>query len=149
MGFLDPRRYRHRRLPGQGIGNAQSGLAAELNHAQDKVLEDKLINPKFLAAALAFLLVAPAAAQVSEPDLDDMPAKLVKSTSNYDYEKRVVMIPMRDGVKLYTVMIIPKGARNAPIVLTRTPYDAAKRAQSTGTPYCDMALAHSDEWMTE
>jgi uncharacterized protein len=112
-------------------------------------LEEKLIHPKFLAAALAFLLVAPAAAQVSEPDLDDMPTKLVKSTSNYDYEKRVVMIPMRDGVKLYTVMIIPKGAHNAPIVLTRTPYDAAKRAQSTGTPYRDVALAHSDEWMTD
>jgi putative CocE/NonD family hydrolase len=112
-------------------------------------LEGKLINPKFLAAALAFLLVAPAAAQVTEPDLDDMPAKLVMSTSNYDYEKRVVMIPMRDGVKLYTVMIIPKGAHNAPMVLTRTPYDAAKRAQSTGTPYRDVALAHSDEWMTD
>ena len=85
-----------------------------------------------------FCLIAPAAAQVSEPDLDDIPAKLVKSTSNYDYEKRVVMIPMRDGVKLYTVMIIPKGAHNAPMVLTRTPYDAAKRAQSTGTPYRDV-----------
>ena len=25
------------------------------------------------------------------------------------------MIPMRDGVKLYTVIVLPKGARNAPI----------------------------------
>jgi putative CocE/NonD family hydrolase len=34
------------------------------------------------------------------------------------------MIPMRDGVKLHTVILVPKGARRAPILLTRTPYDA-------------------------
>ena len=39
------------------------------------------------------------------------------------------MIPMRDGVKLYTVIAIPKGVTHAPIVLTRTPYDAASRMQ--------------------
>ena len=31
---------------------------------------------------------------------------------------------MRDGVKLHTVILIPRGAKNAPILLTRTPYDA-------------------------
>jgi len=31
---------------------------------------------------------------------------------------------MRDGVKLHTVILVPKGARRAPILLTRTPYDA-------------------------
>jgi putative CocE/NonD family hydrolase len=31
---------------------------------------------------------------------------------------------MRDGVKLHTVILVPKGARNAPILLTRTPYNA-------------------------
>jgi hypothetical protein len=34
------------------------------------------------------------------------------------------MIPMRDGVKLHTVILVPKGANHAPILLTRTPYDA-------------------------
>ncbi len=34
------------------------------------------------------------------------------------------MIPMRDGVKLHTVILVPKGATGAPILLTRTPYDA-------------------------
>ncbi|HET7288769.1 MAG TPA: CocE/NonD family hydrolase, partial [Pyrinomonadaceae bacterium] len=42
----------------------------------------------------------------------------------FNYERRTVMIPMRDGVKLHTVILVPKGARNAPILLTRTPYDA-------------------------
>jgi putative CocE/NonD family hydrolase len=46
----------------------------------------------------------------------------------FDYVKRVEMIPMRDGVKLYTVIVIPKGATHAPIMLTRTPYNAASRA---------------------
>ncbi|MBZ5552710.1 MAG: CocE/NonD family hydrolase [Acidobacteriia bacterium] len=36
------------------------------------------------------------------------------------------MIPMRDGVKLHTVILIPKGASGAPMLLTRTPYDATK-----------------------
>jgi putative CocE/NonD family hydrolase len=34
------------------------------------------------------------------------------------------MIPMRDGVKLHTVILIPRGVKGAPILLTRTPYDA-------------------------
>ncbi len=46
-----------------------------------------------------------------------------------DFERRVVEIPMRDGVKLHTVITIPKGAKEAPIVLTRTPYNAARRSQ--------------------
>jgi elongation factor P len=36
-----------------------------------------------------------------------------------------VMIPMRDGVKLHTVILVPRGRRGAPILLTRTPYNAA------------------------
>jgi len=41
-----------------------------------------------------------------------------------DYIRRVVMVPMRDGVKLYTVILMRKGAQNGPILLSRTPYDA-------------------------
>jgi putative CocE/NonD family hydrolase len=41
-----------------------------------------------------------------------------------DYIKRVAMVPMRDGVKLYTVIVMKKGAASAPILLSRTPYDA-------------------------
>ncbi|HET6995453.1 MAG TPA: CocE/NonD family hydrolase, partial [Chitinophagaceae bacterium] len=39
--------------------------------------------------------------------------------------KSEVMIPMRDGVKLHTVIITPVNSRQAgPILLTRTPYGA-------------------------
>jgi hypothetical protein len=34
------------------------------------------------------------------------------------------MVPMRDGTKLYTVIFMKKGVTNAPIILSRTPYDA-------------------------
>ncbi len=54
----------------------------------------------------------------------ETPAKFAPATSTFDYERRDVMIPMRDGVKLHTVILVPKGAHRAPILLTRTPYDA-------------------------
>jgi uncharacterized protein len=41
-----------------------------------------------------------------------------------DFVRREVMIPMRDGTKLYTVMVMKKGTTNAPILLSRSPYDA-------------------------
>ena len=59
------------------------------------------------------------------PDFpSETPAQLKPVTSFLDYERRDVMIPMRDGVKLHTVILVPKGAKNRPILLTRTPYDA-------------------------
>jgi len=59
------------------------------------------------------------------PELpSETPAKFVPKMDSFDYARRVVMIPMRDGVKLHTVILIPKGARDAPILLTRTPYSA-------------------------
>src|SRR6266566_1057822 len=54
----------------------------------------------------------------------EIPAKFTPTNDRFDYVKRDVMIPMRDGVKLHTVILIPKGAKRAPILLTRTPYDA-------------------------
>jgi len=39
--------------------------------------------------------------------------------------KQITMIPMRDGIKLYTEVYIPKGKEGPlPIILERTPYDA-------------------------
>src|SRR5690348_15917963 len=41
-----------------------------------------------------------------------------------DFVRREVMIPMRDGTKLYTAIVFKKGTVNAPILLTRSPYNA-------------------------
>jgi putative CocE/NonD family hydrolase len=54
----------------------------------------------------------------------ETPASVNSPTDSFEYVRRVVMIPMRDGVKLYTVILLPRGAKNAPILLTRTPYSA-------------------------
>src|SRR3546814_10797475 len=53
----------------------------------------------------ALLLAAPAVAQTA-PDTPDIPPQFVAPTGSYDYEKREVMIPMRDGVELFTVIVV-------------------------------------------
>jgi putative CocE/NonD family hydrolase len=66
------------------------------------------------------------ATQPAYPALpSETPADFTAPTDSFNYTKRSVMIPMRDGVKLNTVIIVPKNSKNAPILLTRTPYDAA------------------------
>ncbi|MDN5369185.1 MAG: uncharacterized protein PWP74_493, partial [Shewanella sp.] len=50
-----------------------------------------------------------------------------------DFIKRVEMVPMRDGTKLYTVILMKKGTKNAPILLSRTPYDAKDAFERTGS----------------
>jgi putative CocE/NonD family hydrolase len=67
----------------------------------------------------------------------EMPATFKPVTGSFDHERRVVMIPMRDGVKLHTVILIPRGAKGAPILLTRTPYDAD--ALTSHTPSSHLA----------
>lgn len=54
----------------------------------------------------------------------EIPAKFEPNNAGFDYVRREVMIPMRDGVKLNTIILVPKGAKDAPILLTRTPYNA-------------------------
>ena len=54
----------------------------------------------------------------------ETPEKFTPPTYGMDHEAREVMIPMRDGVKLRTVILVPKGAKHEGILLTRTPYDA-------------------------
>ncbi|HEX8445262.1 MAG TPA: CocE/NonD family hydrolase [Sphingomonas sp.] len=58
------------------------------------------------------------------PDGGDIPKTFVPVRTGYDHVKRTVMIPMRDGVKLHTVILIPKGVTRGPIMLDRTPYNA-------------------------
>jgi putative CocE/NonD family hydrolase len=95
----------------------------------------------FRIAALAlFVLADVASAQpakkptsaATHPALpSETPAKFKPTNDGFDYVKRDVMIPMRDGAKLNTVIIVPKGAKRAPILFTRTPYDAKKLTSHT------------------
>ena len=78
---------------------------------------------------VVFAGVASAAAQEAPltPMTPDMyPAWKKTAQVQNDYIRRVEMVPMRDGVKLYTVIVFRKGTRNGPILLSRTPYNAAR-----------------------
>ena len=60
----------------------------------------------------------------------ETPPEFKPTNDGFEYVRRDVMIPMRDGVKLHTVIIVPKGLIDkkgrAPILLTRTPYNATE-----------------------
>jgi putative CocE/NonD family hydrolase len=86
-----------------------------------------------LVRVLPFLIV-PLLAQTPppKPQYPNFPSETPETlvipntgpNSGFDYTKKTVEIPMRDGVKLHTVILVPRGAKNAPILLTRTPYNA-------------------------
>jgi putative CocE/NonD family hydrolase len=93
----------------------------------------KAMTPRVLTLLASATLIAAGAttigAQVAAPSQyptfpSETPAKFTPVTDSFDYVRRDVMIPMRDRVKLLTVILVPRGAKGAPILLTRTPYDA-------------------------
>jgi uncharacterized protein len=88
-----------------------------------------LVSLSALALVSLVLFSKPAGAQTPQqtPTLpSERPDKLEPTDYGFDYVRREMMIPMRDGVKLHTVILIPKGAKDAPILLTRTPYNASE-----------------------
>ena len=58
------------------------------------------------------------------PKGGDIPQRFTPPRAEFQYVRREVTIPMRDGAKLYTVLIIPRGHGPFPIMLDRTPYSA-------------------------
>ncbi len=79
----------------------------------------------FVAAVLTTSALAQNTDAPKYPNFpSETPAKLQPANANFDYEKREAMIAMRDGVKLHAVILVPKGAKSAGILLTRTPYSA-------------------------
>ena len=82
---------------------------------------------------------------LAAPQQGDIPKTFAPPVAGYDYVRREAMIPMRDGVKLFTVILVPKGARSAPILLTRTPYEASKRTLRHDSPHMLAALPQGDE----
>jgi uncharacterized protein len=84
---------------------------------------------------------AQGAGQSTSPGLpSEMPARIEPVTSSFDYVRRVAMIPMRDGVKLHTVILVPKGAKGAPILMTRTPYDADAQTKQSASSHLGPTL---------
>jgi len=111
------------------------------------MLTQRSVCPLALAVILA--LFADAAAQNAPapkyPDFpSETPAQFTAVTDSFDYVRREVMIPMRDGVKLHTVILVPKGAKGAPILLTRTPYNADALTGHADSPHLGPILQGYD-----
>ena len=106
--------------------------------------KSSFVRSRVLIAATLFTLTPALYAQTS-PQTPDVPPKYEAPTASYDYVKRDVMIPMRDGVKLHTVIVVPRGAKNAPILFTRTPYNASARALRNQSPNMLALLPQGDE----
>ena len=91
------------------------------------------------------LLIAASQPLFSAPQQADIPKEFKAPVAANDYIRREVMVPMRDGVKLYTVIVVPKGAKDAPILLTRTPYNASRRTSRNESTHMSAILPQGDE----
>ncbi len=74
---------------------------------------------------------------------------LAEDDRNTDYDRREEMIPMRDGVHLFTIILIPRTNDPMPIMLTRTPYGASKRTPPEKGPRLKDALPVGDDMFAE
>ena len=108
-----------------------------------------------LAASFAtsFAVAAPQTQPARDNTLaqtgSDIPAKWQKPDAGYDYTRKEVMIPMRDGVKLHTVILIPKGAQGLPLLLERTPYDAGGFSKENVPSMRDAVWTANREWVDD
>ena len=69
-------------------------------------------------------------------------ALVAQSATGDDLDRRDVSIAVRDGAKLYAVVVTPKApAKPLPIMLVRTPYGVSGnlRAGPMGTAYAELA----------
>src|SRR5277367_4102654 len=95
-----------------------------------------------LSAGIFLTAIAPATAGGSGQS--EIPPAFVAREGTFDYVKREVMIPMRDGVKLKTVILIPRGAHRAPILLSRTPYGATERISKNSSTHLAAVIDSTD-----
>jgi putative CocE/NonD family hydrolase len=93
-----------------------------------------LAKPKPVASAV----VTPPKITPMTPDVFDSYDKV---RPDADFVRRVIMVPMRDGVKLYTVVVFKKGTKDGPILLSRTPYDAKGSMARTSSQSVNEVLA--------
>jgi putative CocE/NonD family hydrolase len=92
-----------------------------------------------LTSAFALAASAPANAQMPLPT-SDIPPGFAPSEDMKDFTIREAEIPMRDGTKLHTNIVIPRGVKNAPIIFSRTPYGADKAITGAPSNRYSMAL---------
>ncbi len=94
--------------------------------------------------AVGCLLAACLPSRAAQPNLGEIPATFEPRVETFDYVKREVKIPMRDGVKLQTIILIPRGAQRAPMLLTRTPYGATERISRNPSAHLSALIDSTD-----
>jgi putative CocE/NonD family hydrolase len=97
--------------------------------------------------SISMLLCSATTAQIPKyPDYPSETPDSFKSTQfGFEYERRDVMIPMRDGIKLHTVILVPNGARSAPMLMTRTPYNATQLTTHEQSIHLGPTLHHDND----
>src|ERR1041385_9026144 len=92
-------------------------------------------NPTIAAIFTIVFVISSFSISFAQTLPSESPQEFKPTNYGLEYERRDVMIPMRDGVKLHTVIIVPKSVidankvdakKHAPILLTRTPYNATE-----------------------
>ena len=118
--------------------------ASRMSHAPGGSAPPPAPALPFASAATATSSAAPPTPPKYPDFPSETPEKFTPTHEGWNYVRREVEIPMRDGVKLHTVVVVPTGAQRAtraPILLTRTPYDADRFATSAESVHMDMAAA--------
>ncbi|WP_312517758.1 CocE/NonD family hydrolase [Massilia sp.] len=103
-----------------------------------------MIRRSFSVLALGCLLACAAAPFANAASADDAgtEAPAAKRSVRELYTKYEFRIPMRDGVRLFTTVYVPKDAARAyPFLMERTPYSAGTHAQGE--------LRYGVDWMPE
>ena len=94
---------------------------------RERIIAVVFVVCSFLASGKVLSQTSNSNQKKQYPNLpSETPPKFEPTNDGFDHVRRDVMIPMRDGVKLHTVILVPKGANRAPILLTRTPYNATE-----------------------
>ena len=84
---------------------------------------------KFFAILLSLFFAATVVATAQE-QMDEINAEWMKAR----YTKAEYMIPMRDGVRLYTAVYVPKNKKaKHPVLMTRTPYSCEPYGKKNST----------------
>ena len=93
----------------------------------------RIISVFTLMTAIGMFLGLPAPAQSPPPAAPQPAASTAPATPLFDYQE--VMVPMRDGVRLQTVIMRPHGIEAPlPILLRRTPYGVPEKAYDKMPP---------------
>jgi len=84
-----------------------------------KTIKSRPAGLAFIPAILASIIILQGQVSAQRP--------VREAVQHDDFEVREEMVPMRDGVRLYTMILTPKKSiKPLPILLERTPYDATK-----------------------